>query len=69
MIDLRQKINDGRDTRRIIEARRRERPNRYHDDGDNDRFPAFTSNITEKSYPKDFKQVGIPKYDGKQDPR
>ncbi|RLM93400.1 retrotransposon protein, putative, Ty3-gypsy subclass [Panicum miliaceum] len=69
MIDLRQKINDGRDTWRIIEARRRDRPDKYHDDDDNDRFPAFTSNIIKKSYPKDFKPVGIPKYDGQQDPR
>jgi hypothetical protein len=50
MIDLRQNINDGRDVRRIIGARRRDRP-------------------AEKSYPKDFKPIGIPKYDGKQDPR
>jgi hypothetical protein len=69
MIDLRQKINDGRDARCIIKGRRRDRPARYHDDDDNDRFPAFTSNITEKSNPKDFKPVGIPKYDDKQDPR
>jgi hypothetical protein len=68
-IDLRQMINDGRDAQHIIEARRRDRPDRYHDDDDNDCFPAFTSNITEKSYPKDFKPVRIPKYDGKQDPR
>jgi hypothetical protein len=68
-IDLRQKINDGRDTRCIIEARRRDRSDRYHDDNDNDCFPAFTSNITEKSYPKDFKPVVILKYDGKEDPR
>jgi hypothetical protein len=67
-IDLRQKINDGRDTRRIIKARRRNHPDRYDDDNDNDRFPTFTSNITEKSYPKEFKPVRIPKYDGKQDP-
>jgi hypothetical protein len=44
----------------IIEARRRDRPDRYHDDDDSDRFPTFTSNITEKSYPKDLKPVGIP---------
>jgi hypothetical protein len=69
MTDLRQKINDGHDTQCIIEARRRDRPNKYQDTDDNDRFPAFTSNITEKSYPKDFKPFGIPKYDGKQDPR
>jgi hypothetical protein len=47
---------------------RRDRPDRYHDDDDNDRFPVFTSNIIEKSNPKDFKPVRIPKYDGKQDP-
>jgi hypothetical protein len=58
-----QKINDGRDARRIIEARRGDQPNRYHDADDSDRFPAFTSNITDRSYPKDFKPVGIPKYD------
>jgi hypothetical protein len=67
-IDLRQKINDGRDTRRIIEARRRDRPDRYHNADDRDRFPAFTSSITDQSYPKDFKPVGIPKYESKQDP-
>jgi hypothetical protein len=37
MIDLRQKM------RRIIEARRRDCPDRYHDDDDNNRFPTFTS--------------------------
>jgi hypothetical protein len=42
---------------------------RRHDDDDSNRFPAFTSNITGKSYPKEFKPIGIPKYDGKQDPR
>ncbi|RLM99424.1 hypothetical protein C2845_PM06G27450 [Panicum miliaceum] len=47
-IDLRQKINDGRNARRIIEARRRDRPDRYHDADDSDRFPAFTSNITDR---------------------
>jgi hypothetical protein len=28
----------------------------------------FTSNITDRSYPKDFKPTGIPKYNGKQGP-
>jgi hypothetical protein len=60
-IDLRQKINDGRDVQRIIKARTRDHPVKYHNDDDNDCFPTFTSNITEKSYPKDFKLVGIPK--------
>jgi hypothetical protein len=68
-VDLRQKINEGRDARLVIEARRRDRTVRHHDDGDSDRFPAFTTSITDKSYPKDFKPVRIPKYDGKQDPR
>jgi hypothetical protein len=68
-IDLRQKINDGDDARHVIEARRRARTDKYHDDDDNDRFPAFTSNITDKYYPKEFKPVRIPKYDGKQDLR
>jgi hypothetical protein len=62
-------INEGHDVQRVIEAKRRDRPGRCHDDDDNDRFPAFTSNINDKSYPKEFKPVRIPKYDGKQDPR
>jgi hypothetical protein len=33
-----------------------------------DRFPAFTTSITDKSDPKDFKLVGILKYNDKQDP-
>jgi hypothetical protein len=68
MADLRKKINDGHDVRRVIEARRRDRPDRYHNTDDSDRFPALISNITDRSYPKNFKPVGIPKYDGKQDP-
>ncbi|RLM62141.1 GAG-POL precursor [Panicum miliaceum] len=68
-IDLRQKINKGRDARLVIKARTRDRTGRRHDDNDSDCFPAFTTSITDKSYPKDFKQVGIPKYDGKYDPR
>jgi hypothetical protein len=67
--DLRQKIHDGHDARCVIKSRRRDRTNGYHDNDDSDRFPTFTSNITDKSYPKEFKLVGIPKYDGKQDPR
>jgi hypothetical protein len=68
-IDLRQKINKDRDARLVIEARRRDRTGRRHDDDDSDRFLAFTTSITDKYYPKDFKPVGISKYDGKQDPR
>jgi hypothetical protein len=55
MVDLRQKINDSRDAWLVIEARKRDRPGRYHGDCD--------------CFPKDFKLVRIPKYDGKQDPR
>jgi hypothetical protein len=69
MIDLRQKTNEGRDVRHVIEARRRDHTGRCHNDDDSDRFPTFTTRITDKAYPKDFKPVGIPKYDGKQDPR
>jgi hypothetical protein len=68
-IYLRQKINEGRNVRRVIEARRRDRTGRCHDDDHSDRFPAFTSNVTDKSYAKEFKPVRIPKYNGKQDPR
>jgi hypothetical protein len=46
---LRKKINDGRDAWRIIEARRRDRPDTYRDANDSDRFSAFTSNITDRS--------------------
>jgi hypothetical protein len=68
MIDLRQKINEGRNTWLVIETRTRDRTGRLHDDDDSDRFLTFTTSITDKSYPKDFKPIGIPKYDGKQDP-
>jgi hypothetical protein len=63
--NLKQKINDGCDAWHVIEARRRAPTGTYHDDDDSDCFPAFTSNIINKSYPKEFKPVGIPKYDGK----
>jgi hypothetical protein len=64
-----QKINEGHNARLVIEARRRDHPGRYHDDDDSNCFPAFTTSITDKSFPKDFKPVGIPKYDSKQDLR
>jgi hypothetical protein len=32
-------------------------------------FPPSPPTSLKKSYPKEFKPVGIPKYDGKQDPR
>jgi hypothetical protein len=68
-INLRQKVNEGRDARLVIEVRKRDRTGRHHDDSNSDRFPAFTTSITDKSNPKDFKLLRIPKYDGKQDPR
>jgi hypothetical protein len=43
-LDLRQKINDGRDVRSVIDSRRREREVAERDDADcSDRFPAFTT--------------------------
>jgi hypothetical protein len=38
-IDLRQKINEGRDARSVIESRRRDRTDNFHDDDNSDRFP------------------------------
>jgi hypothetical protein len=67
-VDLRQNINEGHDARLVIEARRRDHTTRHHDDDDSGRFPAVTTSITNKFYPKDFKLVGIPKYDDKLDP-
>jgi hypothetical protein len=68
-VNLRQKINKGHDAWLVIEVRRRDHPGRYHNNDDSDCFPAFTTSITDTSYPKDFKPVRIPKYDGKQDSR
>jgi hypothetical protein len=51
-IDLRQKINDDRDAWCIIETRRRNRPDRYHDNNDNDRFPAFTPILLKNPIPR-----------------
>jgi hypothetical protein len=47
-IDLRQKINDDHDAQHIIKAWRRDRSDRYHGTDDSDRFPTFTSNITDR---------------------
>jgi hypothetical protein len=55
--------------RNIINARCRERSERLHDIDDSDRFPAFTCNITSRDYSREFKSVGIIKYDGKKNPR
>jgi hypothetical protein len=61
------KINGGRDTRDIIDARLWERSEGFCDINDSDRFPVFTGNISCSNYPREFKSVGITKYDGKQD--
>jgi hypothetical protein len=68
--DLRQKINDGRDVRSVIDSRRREREVAERDDADcSDRFPAFTTRFNSYKYPEGFKPIGITKYDGKQAPQ
>jgi hypothetical protein len=69
IVDLRQKINEGRDARDIIDLRHREHAANPCDVDDCDRFPAFTRNITSRNCPREFRSVGITKYDGKQDPR
>jgi hypothetical protein len=67
--DLRQKINDGRDVRSVIDSRRREREVAQRDDADcSDRFPAFTTRFNSYKYPEGFKPIGITKYGGKQAP-
>jgi hypothetical protein len=67
--NLREVINEGRDAQDIINSRRRERGDGFCDIDDSDRFPTFTRNSTCRDYPREFKPVGITKYDGKQDPR
>jgi hypothetical protein len=63
--DLRQKINEGRDVRSIIDSRRRERDVVERDDADcSDRFPVFTTRFNSYKYPAGFKPIGITKYDG-----
>jgi hypothetical protein len=69
IVDLRQKINEGHDARDVINLRRHERGGDPHDVDDSDRFPAFTHNITSRDCPREFKPVGITKYDGEQDSR
>jgi hypothetical protein len=59
-VDLRQKINEGRDAQLVIEARRRDRTGRYHDNDDSNRLPAFTTSITDKSYPRTSNQSESP---------
>jgi hypothetical protein len=68
--DLRQKINEGRDVRSVLDSRRRECEAAERDDADcSDRFPAFTVRFNSYKYPEGFKPIGITKYDGKQAPQ
>jgi hypothetical protein len=68
--DLRQKINEGRDARSVLDSRRREREVAERDDADcSDRFPTFTARFNNYKYPEGFKPIGITKYDGKQAPQ
>jgi hypothetical protein len=68
--DLRQRINEGCDVRSIIDSRCREREVAETKGTDcSDRFPAFTARFSSYKYPKDFKAIGITKYDGKQAPQ
>jgi hypothetical protein len=67
---MRQKINEGRDARSIIDSRRREREVADPEGTDcSDRFPAFTARFSSYKYPEGFKLIGITKYDGKQCPQ
>jgi hypothetical protein len=67
---LRQRINEGRDVRSIIDSRRREREVAETEGTDyRDRFPAFTARFSSYKYPEGFKPIGITKYDGKQAPQ
>jgi hypothetical protein len=68
--DLRQKINEGRDARSIIDSRCREHEVADPEDTDcSDRFPAFIVRFNSYKYPEGFKPNGITKYDGKQAPQ
>jgi hypothetical protein len=58
--DLSQNNNDGHDSQCIIEAKRRDRRDRYHDADDSDCFPAFTSNIIDHSYPQQLQTYQHP---------
>jgi hypothetical protein len=68
--DLRQHINEGRDTRTVISSRRKVREEVETEGTDcSDRFPAFSARFGSYKYPEGFKPIGITKYDGKQAPQ
>jgi hypothetical protein len=67
--DLRQRINEGRDARSVIDSRRKERKVVETQGTDcSDRFPAFSARFSSYKYPEGFKPISITKYDGKQAP-
>jgi hypothetical protein len=67
IIDLCQRINEGRDARSIIDSRRKEREVVETEGTDcSDRFSAFSARFSSYKYPDGFKPIGITKYDGKQ---
>jgi hypothetical protein len=68
--DLRQRINEGRDVRSVIDSRRREHEVAKTEGTDcSDHFPAFSARFSSYKYPEGFKPIGITKYDGKQAPQ
>jgi hypothetical protein len=68
--DLRQHINEGRDTRTVISSRRKVREEIETEGTDcSDRFPGFSACFSSYKYPEGFKLIGITKYDGKQAPQ
>jgi hypothetical protein len=71
--DLRQRINEGRDARSVIDSRCKVREEVKTEGTDcNDRFPAFSARFSSYKYPEGFKPIGIAKYDkydGKQAPQ
>jgi hypothetical protein len=68
--DLRQKINEGRDVRSIIDSRCREHEVAETEGTDcSDRFPPFTARFSSYKYPEGFNPIWITKYDGKQAPQ
>jgi hypothetical protein len=68
--DLRQRINEGRDARSVIDSRRKEREVVETEGTDcGNCFPAFSTQFSSYKYPEGFKPIGITKYDGKQAPQ
>jgi hypothetical protein len=67
---MRQRVNEGRDVRSIIDSRCAEREVAETEGTDcSDHFLAFTTRFSSYKYPEGFKPIGITKYDGKQAPQ